>query len=120
MRAGGVDITAPPHITRYPDLANLPANPDRNYVWRSLVVDCGQFSTRDRGVNELLDNHVLSQHPEFADADRLDFRLDEKWPVFDRSGFRPIPFEEIGLYQDENRATWPVEHEITPRYVEEY
>ncbi|NLS97240.1 MAG: hypothetical protein GXX96_34310 [Planctomycetaceae bacterium] len=120
MRAGGVDITAPPHITRYPDLANLPANPDRNYVWRSLVADCGQFSTRDRGVNELLDNHLLSQHPEFAGADRLDFRLDEKSPVFDRFGFRPIPFEEIGLYQDENRATWPVEDKITSHYVEEY
>jgi hypothetical protein len=120
IRSGGVDITTPPHITHYPDLANLQANPDRNYIWRSLVVDCGQFTTRDRGVNELLDNHVLSQYPEFADKAGYDFSLGEKAPVFDRSGFRPIPFEEIGLYQDENRASWPVEDEITPHYVEEY
>ena len=120
VKRGGVDITAPPHSTRYPDLANLEANPDRNYVWRSLVVDCGQFSTRDRGVNELLDNHMLSRYPGLTDQDSPDFRLGEKSPIYDRFGFRPIPFEQIGLYADENRASWPVEHEVTPLYVEEY
>ena len=120
IKAGGVDITTPPHITRYPDLADLETNPDRNYVWRSMVVDCGQFSTRDRGVNELLDNHMLSQYPGLTGSDKPDFRLEEKSPIYDRFGFRPIPFEEIGLYQDENRATWPVQHQVTPLYVEEY
>ena len=120
IKAGGVDITTPPHITRYPDLADLKANPDRNYVWRSMVVDCGQFSTRDRGVNELLDNHMLSQYPGLTGSDKPDFRLEEKSPIYDRFGFRPIPFEEIGLYEDGNRATWPVQHEITSLYVEEF
>jgi concanavalin A-like lectin/glucanase superfamily protein/parallel beta helix pectate lyase-like protein len=120
VKVGGVDITKPPHITRYPDLADLEANPDRNCIWRSLVMECGQFSTRDRGVNELLDNHMLPGYSELAEPDQGDFRLDEKSPIYDRFGFRPIPFEEIGLYQDENRATWPVEHEVTPMYVEEY
>jgi tetratricopeptide (TPR) repeat protein len=120
VKAGGVDITKPPHITRYPDLANLEANSDRNYIWRSLVVDCGQFSTRDRGVNELLDNHMLPGYSGLADPNQGVFRIDEKSTIYDRFGFRPIPFEEIGLYQDENRATWPVEHKVTPLYVEEY
>jgi hypothetical protein len=120
VKTGGVDINTPPHITRYPDLGNLQANPDRNYIWRNLVVDCGQFSTRDRGVNELLDNHAPSKNPEFADAKNYDFGLDETSPIYDRFDFRPIPFGEIGLYQDENRATWPVDDMITPFYVEEY
>ncbi len=119
VQAGGVDITAPPHSTRYPDLANLQDNADRNFIWRSLVVDCGQFIARDRGVNELVDNHVSSHSPEFADITGHDFCLDEKSAIFDRFGFRPIPVEEIGLYEDENRASWPVEDEITPHYVEE-
>jgi hypothetical protein len=29
--------------------------------------------------------------------------------VFRRIGFRPIPVEEIGLYQDDYRATWPMD-----------
>jgi len=29
-------------------------------------------------------------------------------PVFYKTGFRPIPFDEIGLYKDEFRASWPV------------
>ncbi len=118
--SGGVDTSKPPHSTRYPDLANLESNAYRNFVWRNLVVDCGQFSVRDRGVNQLADNHVLSRYPESADVEKGDFRLNEKSPIFDRFGFRPIPFEEIGLYEDENRATWPVEHAIAPFYVEEH
>ena len=30
-------------------------------------------------------------------------------PLLQRIGFRPIPVEEIGLYQDEHRASWPVD-----------
>jgi hypothetical protein len=45
--------------------------------------------------------------------------LSDTSPVVTRFGFRPIPFGEIGLYQDESRATWPVQHEVTRRYVRE-
>lgn len=113
---GGVDIAAPPHSTRYPDLANMSENPDRNFIRRNLAIDCGDFSVRDRGVNELMDNHVFVGDPGFADPSKRDFTLPEDSPIYDRFGFRPIPFQEIGLYQDESRATWPVKHEITPHY----
>jgi hypothetical protein len=119
VRRGGVDINAPPHCTRYPDLAHLTENPDRNFVRRNLAIDCGGFSVRDRGVNELMDNHVFVGDPAFADPAKRDFALPEDSPVYDRFGFRPIPFQEIGLYQDEFRATWPVKHDITPHYVRE-
>jgi len=114
---GGVDVTAPPHSTRYPDLAHVTENPDRNFIWRNLAVDCGDFSARDRGVNELMDNHVFVDDPGFADPAKRDFTLPEDSKVYDRFGFRPIPFQEIGLYEDDLRATWPVEHDITPHYV---
>ena len=116
---GGVDITAPPHSTRYPDLAHVTENPDRNFIQRNLAVDCGDFSARDRGVNELMDNHVYVGDPGFADPAKRNFTLPDDSPVYDRFGFRPIPVQEIGLYQDEFRATWPVEHEVTPHYTGE-
>ena len=48
-----------------------------------------------------------SQVPQ-QDAAGEDFRLCADAPLFARVGFRPIPVEEIGLYEDEFRASWPV------------
>ena len=42
-------------------------------------------------------------------AAKGDFRLEPAAEVFRRIAFRPIPVEEIGLYQDDYRATWPVD-----------
>lgn len=119
IQRGGMDITKPPFSTRYPDLARMKENPDRNYIWRNLAVRCGQFSTRDRGVNEYLDNHAIQEDPGFAGPARRDFSLPPDAPIYRRFGFRPIPFGEIGLYEDAYRASWPVHHTITPHYVAE-
>jgi len=111
-----VDIRKPPYRTRYPALAHLAENPDVNSLWRNVVVHCGAFLTRDRGIQDLMDNYVTSQDPGFVDPDHWNFQLKPDSPVYDRIGFRPIPFEEIGLYQDEHRASWPVRHGITEHY----
>jgi hypothetical protein len=29
-------------------------------------------------------------------------------------GFAPLPLEKMGLYEDERRASWPVQHEVRP------
>jgi hypothetical protein len=93
-----IDITQPPYRTRYPALAHLAENPDVNLIWRNLVVRCGQFLARDRGIQDLLDNYVTSEDPGFVDAEHLNFQLQPDAPAFDHLGFRPIPFEEIGRY----------------------
>jgi hypothetical protein len=120
MAAGDADVAQPPYTTRWPDLAHLADNPDRNFLRRNLAVGCGRFGVHDTGVNVLLDNHVFADDPGFADAARLDFRLKDGSPVYDRFPFRPIPFGEIGLYEDPLRATWPVKNPVTPEYVREY
>jgi len=115
-----VDITKPPFSTRYPDLAHMDENADRNFIWRNVAVNCGQLTVRERGVNELVDNLTFRGDPGFADLAKRNLRLPADSPVYSRSGFRPIPFDEIGLYEDEFRASWPVKHEVTPLYVREY
>ena len=102
-----VDIAKPPYSTRYPELARLAVNADVNRIWRNLVWRCGQFLTRDRGIQELASNHLADQDPGFADLSRLDFRLKHPSAALDRAGMRPIPFAEIGLYQDDLRPSWP-------------
>ncbi len=116
IATGGVDIAKPPHSVRYPDLARMTENPDRNYIWRNLVIDCKRFTLRDRGVNELMDNCIFNGDAGFTDRAKRNLTLPPDSPVYDRLGFRPIPFDEIGLYKDEHRATWPVKHDITPHY----
>jgi hypothetical protein len=118
-RQGGVDITWPPHSTRYPDLLQMKENADRNFLWRNVAVRCGQFTARERGVNELMDNVTFDSDPGFVAPTRRDFSLPPQSPVYRRLGFRPIPLDEIGLYKDPYRASWPVKHEITSHYVRE-
>jgi hypothetical protein len=49
------------------------------------------------------------QDPGLADVDSHDFRLRTDAPVFGQIPFRPIPVDEIGLYEHPLRASWPVE-----------
>ena len=119
LRRSGMDITKPPFTTRYPDLAQMQSNADRNFVWRNAAVNCGQFEVRDRGQNEMMDNHAFEGDVGFSDVSKRDFTLKVNSPICERFGFRPIPFDEIGLYQSESRATWPVEHDVSTRYVQE-
>jgi hypothetical protein len=98
-----VDIAKPPYSTRYPALARLAEKPDVNMVWRNLAVGCGDFLLRDGGNEDLADNYLTSQDPGFADAKKLNFQLKPGAAVLDRFGLRPIPFDQIGLYQDELR-----------------
>jgi hypothetical protein len=95
------------YLARYPQLARLGDNADVNFLWRNLVVNCGGFLTRDRGIQDVMDNLIASADPGFVDAARQNFTLKNDARVFTQSGFRPIPFGEIGLYQSGHRASWP-------------
>jgi hypothetical protein len=59
---------------------------------------------------ELLDNvEYAAGDPGSVDAAKSDFRLKPGAEVIPRIGFRPLPADEIGLYEDERRASWPVD-----------
>jgi hypothetical protein len=96
------------HVARYPALATLAENPYVNSVWRNLVYQCGGFLTRDRGIQDVMDNWITVRDPGFVDAARQNFAFRPALRSFPPSGFRPIPFAEIGLYESEHRASWPV------------
>lgn len=53
------------------------------------------------------DTHSVVADPLFVDAEHGDFMLKPDSPAL-KLGFEQIPFREIGLYQDDTRATWPV------------
>ena len=54
------------------------------------------------------DVHSIVADPMFVDAEHGDFRLKPESPAL-KQGFEPIPFDKIGPYEDDARATWPIQ-----------
>jgi len=53
------------------------------------------------------DRHSLVADPLFVAPERDDWRLRPESPAF-KLGFKPIPIERIGPYDDPMRASWPI------------
>ena len=54
------------------------------------------------------DPHGIVADPLFVDAAHDDFRLKPESPAIKKLGFKPLPIDQMGLYKDELRASWPV------------
>lgn len=96
-----VGASGAPYARRYPELARLGVG-GINSVHRSVVLNCGTFVKDDQRF-ELLDNPVAAANPGFADPERGDFSVKPGSPLWNRLSFQPIPFGQIGLYQDAYR-----------------
>jgi hypothetical protein len=117
-----VNIKKPPYSTRYPELVDwldtiegskeefIGMRPRRNIMENNVVSGCtnklimsgnhAQFEDR----NNLVTNDDLG----FVNESEMDFRLKKDSVVFEKiPGFKPIPFEKIGLYVDEYRKALP-------------
>ena len=111
-RLQAVNYLQPPYITRYPFIADYL---DYEVAWRSrrnitennvfVGMDEKQlFLVQNGGDVGLGTNYVTDEDPGFVDAKNLDFQLKEDSIVYKQiPAFKKIPFESIGLYQDEYR-----------------
>ena len=101
-----VDITKPPYIDRYPELAGFMESgkqPRLNHSAKNVIVQCE--SSVD-GNWDIRDDLVLRWDPGFVDAAKGDYTLRDDSIVYKSvPGFEPIPFSKIGLQTDEYRAT---------------
>ncbi len=106
---------------RYPRLTSFPPRaPDTsvflqgNVVARNIAYPCETFvlgSDRTRGLARIEQNWTTGD-PGFAhDPDQGDFSLRPDAPVLAACDFEPLPLDQIGLYNDALRASWPVQHE---------
>ena len=97
------------YLSRYPEMAHMLEDPGINHVWRNVFYRCGTVATGNQAHLDLLGNGVFADtDPGFIDGAGGDFRLRSEARPLEAMGFKPIPVDEIGLYQDEYRATWPV------------
>jgi hypothetical protein len=124
-RVADMAMDSPPWSERFPGLAarlaDRPELPRGTPFERNLIVipkgdpiKIG-LSKRNRDKPELLhaaDNWTTPANPGFVDAAAGNFALQPGADAFRRiSGFKPIPFGQIGLRVDEYRAT------VSPRPV---
>ena len=104
-----------PRLTTYPPRAtDMSVFLMGNVVARNIAVDCGPLVS---GVDKVIDHARIEWNwtegdPGFKDLDGGDFTLDPQSPALVAAAFEPLPFKQMGLYNDELRASWPVEHEI--------
>lgn len=72
----------------------------------------GAFTTYNYGNTELMDilknngNEIINTDPGFVDPEHDNFQLKDNSMAY-KLGFKPIPFDKIGLYVDEYRTSVP-------------
>ncbi|MCP4639336.1 MAG: hypothetical protein GY851_02830, partial [bacterium] len=121
----GIAYNKPPYSERYPELVTIledePKAPKGNVIARNI-----SWGGKWDGIHGAarpyvapVDN-VIDEEPGFATPERLstdntprttDFALRADSPAFAK-GFKAIPLAQIGLYEDESRASWPVAHPV--------
>jgi hypothetical protein len=118
-----IPYKTPPWSTRYPQLLTLldddPAAPKGNIFARNISVGGKWADIEDIAKPYVIfKDNLIGIDPHFVDAKKLDFRLKADSPAWN-NGFKPIPINKIGLYKDQNRASWPVVHPVDPAPVME-
>jgi len=106
------DYKQPPWSTKYPELLNIledePLAPKGNVVARNLCwqTKWGVVEAKAQSMVKFEDN-LIDTDPKFIGTPPASFRLAPDSPAR-KLGFRPIPYERIGVYKSPDRASWPV------------
>jgi hypothetical protein len=108
---------------RYPSLVNIlddePMVPKGNIVARNISWKGRWDEIEDKARPHVtLEDNLVGVDPLFVDEENQNFALREDSPAY-KLGFKPIPMDKIGLYNDELRASWPVEHEVREGELDE-
>jgi len=122
-RLDAMPYKQPPWSTRYPALVNVwedePAAPKGNRVIRNVSFG-GKWDGVQDGARkyQTIEDNLVDENPRFAAPERIgedkepravDFALKPDSPAF-TVGFKALPLDQMGLFEDETRASWPVVH----------
>jgi hypothetical protein len=106
----------PPWSTKYPELLDIleddPLAPKGNVMARNICWG-GSWGRTQREAEPLVkfEDNLIDVDPRFAGSPPADFQLADDSPAHNIR-FQPIPFDKIGVYVSDDRASWPVEHTL--------
>lgn len=89
---------------RHPELARMYDSSKLNYLWRNAIIRCGKVIDWSPDVYDRVANVVRSEDPGFLAGPEPGHRPQEA--LCESLGLRPIPWDEIGLYDDPPRDGW--------------
>ena len=103
----------PPWSLRYPELVGIlddePLAPKGNVMARNVCWGGAWGSTEPKALPYVkFEDNLVDVDPRFVGEPPADFRLADDSPAR-KLGFQPIPFDKIGVYPSDDRASWPVE-----------
>lgn len=110
-----VGYKQPPWSNRYPQLVNIlydktPVGWAKGITVKRNINTSGRFMTFG-GVRDNIDfeNNITLENPLFIDSENMILDIRQGSPVYGLAGFEPLPeIKQIGVYNDELRASWPV------------
>ena len=102
----------PPWSTRYPELLGIledePLAPKGNVLIRNICWGGPWGWVQPQAAPHVkVEDNLVDTDPRFAGRPTAGFRLKKRSPA-QGIGFRQIPFEDIGVYRSDDRASWPV------------
>lgn len=104
--------TQPPYSVRYPQLVHLreddPALAKGNRILRNISVGGTWLEMQDGLTDKIVqfEGNYVGKDPGFRNMAKGDYRLRGDSPALKR-GFRPIPYDKMGMYKDGYRRTLP-------------
>ena len=112
-------VSEPPWSVRYPRLATFPEKATDmavflvgNVIERNIAVKCDSVISGSRKTHGMtrIEHNWQKGDPGLVAPEDGDLRLSPDSAAHTAIGFEPLPMDQIGLYNDELRATWPVRH----------
>ncbi|MEI7832689.1 MAG: right-handed parallel beta-helix repeat-containing protein, partial [bacterium] len=94
------------YLKRYPEMANMLDGKGRNFAWRLALIDCVTPIANRSNFDTFGLGSWTAKDAKFTDTRTWPLPTDSD--IMLRLGLRPIPLDEIGLYKDRTRASWPV------------
>jgi len=101
----------PPWSVRYPELLGIledqPLAPKGNVMARNVCWG-GKWGWTEPAALPFVksENNLIDIDPRFTGTPPANFTLAKDSPAW-KIGFQPIPFEKIGVYRSDERASWP-------------
>jgi hypothetical protein len=95
------------YASRYREFERLDQELNVNWIRSNIVLNCAEFLHRESPATRHAGNLVTTNNPGFSDPARGEFGITPGKAAAAVPGFRPIPFEQIGLYRDGWRRSLP-------------